>query len=130
MFVSFNVTHIKHFSLLEYLSIIKADTNEFICFYLIIFYKKIQVQRRKTLKFFNNNQHPEKPEQKGGKPIMKYETTRKQFYEEKLHEIAGEIAEMIDKGYQVEICRSRSGVKIYSVSKKHHVISKGGNVNV
>lgn len=62
---------------------------------------------------------------------MKYEQTRKQFYEERLHDISGELAEMLDKGYKVEICQSRSGIKIYSVLKKHHVIrAKGGNKNV
>ena len=60
---------------------------------------------------------------------MKYETTRKEFYEKRLHEIVPEVAEMLDNGYQVEICRSRSGIKIYSVLKKHHVISKGGNAD-
>ncbi len=60
---------------------------------------------------------------------MRYET-RKEFYKKRLHEIAPEIAEMLDNGYQVEICKSRSGIKIYSVSKKHHVIvAKGGNTN-
>lgn len=59
---------------------------------------------------------------------MRYET-RKEFFENRLREIAPEIAEILDSGYQVEICRSRSGLKIYSVSKKHHVIKKGGNVN-
>ncbi len=56
---------------------------------------------------------------------MRYET-RKKFYENRLHEIVPEIAELLDNGYQVEIARSRSGIKIYSVSKKHHVIAKGG----
>ncbi len=61
---------------------------------------------------------------------MQYEQTRKQFYEERLHQIAGEMAEMLDSGYQVEVCRSRSGIKIYSVLKKHHVIKrKGGNAD-
>ncbi len=59
---------------------------------------------------------------------MRYET-RKEFYENRLHEIVPEIAELLDNGYQVEIARSRSGIKIYSVSKKHHVIAKGGNAN-
>lgn len=56
---------------------------------------------------------------------MKYES-RKDFFESRLYEIVPEIAELLDRGYQVEVCRSRSGIKIYSVSKKHHVISKGG----
>ena len=59
---------------------------------------------------------------------MEYSKTRKEFLEQKIHEIAPIVAEMLDSGYQVEICRSRSGIKIYSVSKKHHVI-KGGNVD-
>lgn len=59
---------------------------------------------------------------------MKYETTRKEFYEKKIHEIAPIIAEMLDNGYQVEVCRSRSGIKIYSVSKKKHEL-RGGNAN-
>ena len=61
---------------------------------------------------------------------MKYEKTRKEFYKEKVCEIADDIANLLDAGYQVEICQSRSGIKIYSVSKKHHVIrAKGGNVD-
>lgn len=59
---------------------------------------------------------------------MKYSKARKEFYEEKIHEIAPIIAEMLDNGYQAEICRSRSGIKIFSVSKKHYVI-KGGNAD-
>lgn len=55
---------------------------------------------------------------------MKYEKTRKEFYEKRLHEIAPEIAELLDNGYQVEICRSRSGIKIYSVLKKHQVVRR------
>lgn len=54
--------------------------------------------------------------------------TRKEFYEQKIHEITPTIAEMLDSGYQVEICRSRSGIKIYSVSKKHYSI-KGGSAD-
>lgn len=56
---------------------------------------------------------------------MRYET-RKEFYEKRLHEIVPEIAGLLDNGYQVEVCRSRSGIKIYSVLKKHQVITKGG----
>lgn len=59
---------------------------------------------------------------------MRYET-RKEFYEKRLHEIVPEIAGLLDNGYQIEICKSRSGIKIYSVLKKHHVITKGGNVD-
>ena len=58
---------------------------------------------------------------------MEYET-RKEFFEKRIHEIAPIIAEMLDRGYQVEICRSRSGIKIYSVSKKHYAL-KGGNAD-
>ncbi len=58
---------------------------------------------------------------------MEYET-RKEFFEKRIHEIAPIIAEMLDSGYQVEICRSRSGIKIYSVSKKHYAL-KGGNAD-
>ena len=58
---------------------------------------------------------------------MEYET-RKEFFEKRIHEIAPIIAEMLDSGYQVEICRSRSGKKIYSVSKKHYAL-KGGNAD-
>lgn len=59
---------------------------------------------------------------------MEYEATRKEFYENKIHEITPIIAEMLDNGYQVELARSRGGIKIYSVSKKHYVI-KGGNTD-
>ncbi len=59
---------------------------------------------------------------------MKFEKSRKEFYEDKIHEVAPIMAEMLDNGYQVEVCRSRSGIKIYSVSKKHYAL-KGGNAD-
>ena len=57
-----------------------------------------------------------------------YENHKKELYKSQICEIIEIIADLIDQGYQVELSRSRSGVKLYSVSKRHHVIRhKGGN---
>lgn len=60
---------------------------------------------------------------------MKYEKSRQEFYEEELRQMARQISEILDSGYSVEICRSRSGLKMYSCRKRHEVIRKGGTVN-
>lgn len=60
---------------------------------------------------------------------MKYEKTRKEFYESEVHNMAAQIAEILDKGYSVEIGKSRSGLKLFTVSRKHEVV-KRGKVNV
>lgn len=60
---------------------------------------------------------------------MKYETTRKEFYESEVHNMAAQIAEILDNGYSVEIGKSRSGLKLFTVSRKHEVV-KRGKVNV
>lgn len=60
---------------------------------------------------------------------MKYEGTRKAFLAEKLESAIPLISDLLDKGYQVEICRSRTGVKLYSCKKQFQVI-KGGTANV
>lgn len=60
---------------------------------------------------------------------MKYEKTRKEFYESEVHNMAEQIAEILDRGYSVEIGKSRSGLKLFTVSRKHEVV-KRGKVNV
>lgn len=55
---------------------------------------------------------------------MKYEKTRKKFYKDELNSIAEEIAQILDNGYSVEISKSRSGLKMFSISKKHVVVRR------
>lgn len=59
---------------------------------------------------------------------MEYEKSRKDFYAEKVVEMAEEIAMLLDNGYQVEICKSRTGLKVFYYAKNHHV-RKGGFAN-
>ena len=56
---------------------------------------------------------------------MEREGTRKEFYEKELHNMASQMAEMLDNGYAVEVSRSRSGLKLFAVSRKHAVVRKG-----
>lgn len=60
---------------------------------------------------------------------MEYSKTRKEFYESEVHNMAAQIAEILDKGYSVEIGKSRSGLKLFTVSRKHEIV-KRGKVNV
>lgn len=60
---------------------------------------------------------------------MKYEKTRKEFYEREIHNMAAQMAEILDSGYSVEVGKSRSGLKLFSVSRKHEVVRKRGNLN-
>ena len=57
---------------------------------------------------------------------MRYET-RKKFYEAEIHNMAAQLAEALDKGYSVEIGKSRSGLKLFIVSRRHEVIRRKGN---
>ena len=50
--------------------------------------------------------------------------TREEFYEGELHRIAKQIAEILDSGYSVEICRSRSGLKLFAVTRRHEVVRR------
>lgn len=56
---------------------------------------------------------------------MKYETARKEFYENEIHNMAAQVARILDEGYSVEIGRSRHGLKLFTVSRKHEVRRKG-----
>lgn len=56
---------------------------------------------------------------------MKYEKTRRQFFEEEIHKMTSQLATILDDGYTVEISRSRSGVKIFKVSRQHETIKRG-----
>lgn len=60
---------------------------------------------------------------------MRYET-RKEFYEREIHNMAKQCAEILDSGYSVEVGKSRSGLKLFAVSRKHEVVRKRGNTNV
>lgn len=55
---------------------------------------------------------------------MEYQKTRKEFYESEMHRMASQIAEILDAGYAVEIAKSRSGLKLFSVLKKHQVVRR------
>ena len=56
---------------------------------------------------------------------MEYQKPRKEFYESEIHRMALQIAEILDAGFAVEIAKSRSGLKLFSVSKKHQVVRRG-----
>lgn len=58
---------------------------------------------------------------------MDYEKSRKEFYQDELKSIAPQMAEILDAGYSLEVSRSRSGLKLYSASKKHVVLRRGSN---
>ena len=60
---------------------------------------------------------------------MKFEGTRKEFLAEKLENAIPLISDLLDRGFQVEISRSRSGVKLHYYKKQFQVI-KGGTANV
>lgn len=60
---------------------------------------------------------------------MEYEKTRAEFYESEIHSMAEQIAELLDKGYSVEIGRSRSGLKLFTVNRRHEVVKRKGNMN-
>lgn len=61
---------------------------------------------------------------------MNYETTRKEFYESEIHNMAAQMAAILDEGYSVEVGKSRSGLKLFRLSRKHEVVKRKGNVNV
>ena len=60
---------------------------------------------------------------------MNYEKSRREFYEDEIHRIAPQLAELLDAGYTVEVCKSRSGIKYYSYKKKYHVLRRDVNEN-
>lgn len=55
---------------------------------------------------------------------MKFEKSRKEFYKSEIHSMAEQIATILDKGYSVEVGRSRSGLKLFAVSRKHEVVAR------
>lgn len=61
---------------------------------------------------------------------MKFEKSRKEFYESEVHDMAAQIAEIIDSGEMVEISKSRSGLKLFRIKRRHEVVRKRGNANV
>lgn len=52
---------------------------------------------------------------------MYYEKSRKEFYKNILMKNIDLITSYLDNGYSVEICHSRSGLKMIS-NKKNHVV--------
>lgn len=60
---------------------------------------------------------------------MEYEKSRKEFYESEIHSMAAQIAEIIDSGEMVEISKSRSGLKLFRIKRRHEVVRKRGNLN-
>lgn len=74
---------------------------------------------------FQNNHYPADSRRKRGKLFMEHEVTRKQFYEDKIHEMAAQAAQILDEGNSLELARSRSGIKMFSVRRRHEVL--GGN---
>lgn len=57
--------------------------------------------------------------------IMEREKSRKEFYEKELHGMAEQMAEMLDNGFAVEVARSRSGLKLFAVTRRHAVVKRG-----
>jgi hypothetical protein len=55
---------------------------------------------------------------------MKYEKTRAEFYEQEIHGMARQLSEILDRGCSVELAKSRSGIKIFSVLKQHQIIRR------
>lgn len=60
---------------------------------------------------------------------MNYEKTRQEFYEDEIHKMAAQIAEILDSGYAVELAKSRSGIKLFSVSRKYQLVRKEESTN-
>ncbi len=58
---------------------------------------------------------------------MEYEKTRREFYESEIHNMASQLAELLDKGFSLEIAKSRSGLKIFAVTRRHEVVRRKGN---
>ncbi len=56
--------------------------------------------------------------------MANFETDRNQFYENEIVSMSGQIAELLEKGYAVEIARSRSGLKLFAIKRKHEVVKK------
>jgi len=65
------------------------------------------------------------PEQGGYKKNMKYQTTRQQFYKDEICKMARQMSQLLDDGYSIEISKSRSGLKLFKVSRKYEQIRKG-----
>ncbi|MBD5521408.1 MAG: hypothetical protein HDR03_09350 [Lachnospiraceae bacterium] len=61
---------------------------------------------------------------------MEHEKSRREFYEREIHNMAAQIAEIIDNGEMVEISKSRSGLKLFRIKRRHEVVRKRGNANV
>lgn len=49
----------------------------------------------------------------------------KEFYEQKLDELNGRMAELLAEGKTIEVDLSRSGIKMYSFRRKPEIPQKG-----
>lgn len=56
---------------------------------------------------------------------MNYESTKQEFYEQELHRMAKQMAEVLAQGNTIEICHSRSGLKLFSVNRRYEVVRRG-----
>lgn len=57
---------------------------------------------------------------------MEYKKTRREFYEEELYSMVPQLAELLDKGFSLEVAKSRSGLKIFAVTRRHEVVRREG----
>lgn len=54
---------------------------------------------------------------------MEVKRTREE-YEKVIHEAAGQMAQLLENGYSVEVATSRSGLKLYKIKKTHEMIRR------
>lgn len=57
---------------------------------------------------------------------------RKEFYRQSIIELAEQLAEIVDNGEVAEISKSRSGLKLFRVKRRHEIVrrkapGKGGD---
>lgn len=57
---------------------------------------------------------------------MKYEQTRKELYQKEIEKMADQLASYIDEGLTVELSRSRSGIKLFVVKRRHEMVTRKG----
>ncbi len=55
---------------------------------------------------------------------MEYKMPRRQFYENEIRKMAGQLASILDDGYSVEIAKSRSGLKLFAVTRRYEIVKK------
>mgnify|MGYP003292627957 CR=1 FL=1 len=55
---------------------------------------------------------------------MHYESTKQEFYEQELHRMAKQMSEVLAQGNTIEVCHSRSGLKLFSVNRRYVVVRR------